>query len=386
MEGRESKGLEKGVSLKIDSSTIGMESTRRYSSSTTRSSRFTVKDYAGNSAHQTGGLFGNLVNTSTGENTETKENKDTTGDQVTNSGMTLADAMKELSNKVESMRNNLRTNMNTNSISSSMDSFKQLTMRSIFMLLFGEETGKSIFSQDFTDAASQNSFSLQEQQSNTLVLQSESFYEESEYTSFSTTGNVKTADGREININVEVNMSRRFTQYFSDEIQIQKINTCDPLVLNFDGAAAELSDQKFFFDLDVDGEKESISKLSSGSGYLALDKNEDGTINDGSELFGTKSGDGFKDLASYDEDHNGWIDENDSIWNKLKIWCQNEDGSSALYTLAEKGVGAVSLKNADTEFSINNEKNDTNGIIRKTGIFLYENGNVGTLQHLDIAN
>ena len=37
------------------------------------------------------------------------------------------------------------------------------------------------------------------------------------------------------------------------------------------------------------------------------------------KLFGTSSGDGFKDLAEYDEDGNGWIDENDSIFNRLKV-------------------------------------------------------------------
>ena len=44
--------------------------------------------------------------------------------------------------------------------------------------------------------------------------------------------------------------------------------------------------------------------MLNGSGYLALDKNGDGTINDGSELFGTRNGDGFADLAQYDEDGN----------------------------------------------------------------------------------
>ena len=63
----------------------------------------------------------------------------------------------------------------------------------------------------------------------------------------------------------------------------------------------ELSDQTFYFDLDADGKEEEISVLN-GSGYLALDKNGDGVINDGSELFGTKNGDGFADLARYDED------------------------------------------------------------------------------------
>ena len=80
----------------------------------------------------------------------------------------------------------------------------------------------------------------------------------------------------------------------------------------------ELSDQTFYFDLDADGEEEEISMLK-GSGYLALDKNEDGIINDGSELFGTGNGDGFADLARYDEDGNGWIDENDSILSLIHI-------------------------------------------------------------------
>ena len=77
------------------------------------------------------------------------------------------------------------------------------------------------------------------------------------------------------------------------------------------------------FDIDADGEEESISYLQGGSGYLALDKNGDGVINDGSELFGTKSGDGFADLAEYDADGNGWIDENDPIFDKLLIWAKD---------------------------------------------------------------
>ena len=86
---------------------------------------------------------------------------------------------------------------------------------------------------------------------------------------------------------------------------------CDPLVFNFEGNTADITDQKFMFDLDCDGKEEEISSLGKGSGFLALDKNGDGIVNDGTELFGTKSGDGFADLAEYDEDGNGWIDEDD---------------------------------------------------------------------------
>ena len=53
--------------------------------------------------------------------------------------------------------------------------------------------------------------------------------------------------------------------------------------------------------------------LGKGSGFLALDKDGNGKIDDGNELFGTKSSDGFGDLREYDSDGSGWIDENDEI-------------------------------------------------------------------------
>ena len=217
-----------------------------------------------------------------------------------------------------------------------------------------------------------------------ITAERETLYMESESTSFSTTGCVRCADGREINFNLDVSMSRSFTQYTKETVE-NVATFIDPLVINLNGNIAEVSDQKFFFDLDSDGEEDLISKLCEDSGYLALDKNEDGQINDGSELFGTASGDGFKDLAAFDEDANGWIDENDDIWNKLKIWVQDEQGNSKLYSLSEQGVGAICLQNVSTSFTERGTSGEVNASIRNTGIFLYENGNVGTIQHLDIA-
>lgn len=74
----------------------------------------------------------------------------------------------------------------------------------------------------------------------------------------------------------------------------------DPLVINLNSSTAQVTDQKFYFDLDADGTADRISMLKSGSGFLALDKNGNGKIDDGSELFGTQSGDGFADLEEYD--------------------------------------------------------------------------------------
>lgn len=211
------------------------------------------------------------------------------------------------------------------------------------------------------------------------------FVTEMEYTAYQASGVVKTADGREINFGVTMEMSRAFCAKYDSIVQEDYICT-DPLVINLDTNATTVSDQKFLFDLDADGKEEEISFVGKGSGFLALDKNKDGKINDGSELFGTRSGDGFKDLAAYDQDGNGWIDENDSIFKDLKIWTKDEKGNDRLIDLKEAGVGAIYLGNASTEFSLkSDETKATNGVIRKTGIYLKETGEVSTIQHVDLA-
>lgn len=220
---------------------------------------------------------------------------------------------------------------------------------------------------------------------NNMKYSESSYYSEQESTSFATTGTVVTSDGRELSFNLEMQMSRSFEAYYQRNYE-QNVVVCDPLVINLDGNIAQVSDQKFLFDLDCDGEEENISFLGAGSGYLALDQNGDGKINDGSELFGTKSGDGFSDLMRYDEDGNGWIDENDEIFHKLVIWSKDESGRDVMYKLADRGIGAICLQNVSTDFALKSgADNSTNALIRKTGIFLYENGNAGTVQHLDMA-
>ncbi|CBK73142.1 hypothetical protein CIY_01720 [Butyrivibrio fibrisolvens 16/4] len=240
---------------------------------------------------------------------------------------------------------------------------------------------------------SQNTLNLSsaESVSRTQVWQkitaTEGTHLEYENTTFASQGTIQTADGRSLNFNVEVQLGRSLSQ---------KINTLsaesytriltDPLVINMDSNITSVSDMKFKFDIDSDGKEDEISFVGKGSGFLALDKNEDGKINDGSELFGTKSGDGFSDLAEYDEDHNGWIDENDSIFSKLKVWTKDENGNDQLLNLKEADVGAIYLNSAETEFSYKDIVGETNGVLRKTGIYLKEStGAASTVAHVDLA-
>lgn len=211
------------------------------------------------------------------------------------------------------------------------------------------------------------------------------FVSESESTTFASKGLVQTADGRNIDFNVEISMSRAFMCQI-DTLEVKDYIKTDPLMINLGTNIGSVSDQKFFFDLDSDGNEEQISFAGKGSGFLALDKNGDGKINDGSELFGTGSGDGFKDLAAYDEDGNGWIDENDSVFSELKVWTKDENGNDYLIDLKKADVGAIYLSNADTQFSLKDDENNLNAEIKKTGIYLREStGAVGTLNHVDLV-
>ena len=208
---------------------------------------------------------------------------------------------------------------------------------------------------------------------------------EKEKTDYTASGKVQTEDGREIKVDVDVSMARKKERETFIPMSSPLDNLFDPLIINTTAQTSGLSDKKFKFDLDADGEQDEISMTKAGSGFLALDKNDDGKINDGTELFGVKSGDGFRDLAEYDTDGNGWIDENDEVFDKLKVWSKTEDGKDELKSLKESGVGAIFLGAENTEFTIEGEDRVLDGKVRKTGIFLKEDGTAGTIQHVDLA-
>ncbi|HUW51529.1 MAG TPA: hypothetical protein VMV75_11000 [Sulfuricella sp.] len=206
----------------------------------------------------------------------------------------------------------------------------------------------------------------------------------SEQTVFSAAGMVKTADGRQISLNLYSRMSRQEASesVSCGTVKVEKLK--DPLVVNLDGKGVRLTDDRFAFNLDGNGVMEKIPSLAPGSGFLALDANGNGCVDSGLELFGTQSGNGFADLAAWDDDHNGWIDENDSVFDKLRIWRGGESGQP-LETLAQSGVGAIYLGSAGSEFTLKGMGNELLGKVRDTGVFLREDGTTGMMQQIDLA-
>ena len=231
-----------------------------------------------------------------------------------------------------------------------------------------------------------NNLQMASEQSNlqgTRALFYES-YHESELTRFNAQGSVITADGRSIDFKMTTQMQRQF--YSESQLQIEKgFILQDPLVVNFGGEPATLTIDKVAFDLNSDGTAKDISFVNAGSGFLALDKNRDGVINNGNELFGTLSGNGFADLSQYDEDQNGWIDENDAVFSHLRIWHKTPQGLDNLSGLLTLNIGAISLQHIETPFSLKTDDNQTLGQVVSSGIFLSEDGKTGSIQQIDLA-
>lgn len=207
---------------------------------------------------------------------------------------------------------------------------------------------------------------------------------EAEATAFAASGEIITADGQRIAFSVSLAMSRSYstTRTFTADASGKPV---DPLVLNFGGTAAELRDLRFGFDLDSDGDAEQIAQLGAGAAYLVLDRNGNGKVDNGRELFGPASGDGFTELARLDADRDGWVDAADPRFVDLRLWSPDAQGGGSLRTLADAGVVAVGLDRLATPFALRGSGNADLGRIASTGLYVGADAQVGTVQQIDLT-
>ncbi|MCB1342018.1 MAG: DUF2974 domain-containing protein, partial [Pseudooceanicola sp.] len=124
-----------------------------------------------------------------------------------------------------------------------------------------------------------------------------------------------------------------------------------PLVLDLDGDGLELSSVSsrgaVWWDIDTDGMRERSGWVRPDDGLLAIDSNQNGEIDDHSELFGTQTVDGFTNLAVLDSNSDGVIDDKDEAFADLVVWRDlDQDGLSdpgELQSLADAGVRSIKL-------------------------------------------
>ncbi len=139
-----------------------------------------------------------------------------------------------------------------------------------------------------------------------------------------------------------------------------------PIVLSLHGAYRMTSPSEGVrFDIDADGAAEEIAwtEQHSNVGFLALDRNGNGKIDSGAELFGNSTTlttgalamNGFEALADLDSNHDGRIDADDPSWRQLLLWIDaDHDGSSTAAELVS--IPASAVRAVSTEYRRSGKK------------------------------
>jgi hypothetical protein len=145
------------------------------------------------------------------------------------------------------------------------------------------------------------------------------------------------------------------TSFYLIKKSAQRIFFEAPIVLDLNNNGIELialKNSKAFFDIDNDSMRENIGWVKASDGILVIDKNNNGKIDDATELFGKsdKNKSDAQELLQYDQDNNGKIDKSDPIFDQLKVWQDNdENGDSTpneLTTLKQNGIVAINFRDS----------------------------------------
>lgn len=200
---------------------------------------------------------------------------------------------------------------------------------------------------------------------------------EGEYLHISASGTLRIADSREIAFSLDLSFTHLSLTAEASQAE-------DPLVINLDGTPAKLSDITMRLDLDGDGVTEEIPFVIAGKAFLVYDKNGDGVVNDGRELFGPATGQGFSELAALDDDQNGRIDSGDNAFSSLRLWQLASEGYFTLTPLLAAGVDALGLQAGETPILLTDSAGQPTGQIARTGFFYTHDGAAGTVQQVNL--
>ncbi len=164
----------------------------------------------------------------------------------------------------------------------------------------------------------------------------------------------------------------------------------DPLTLDLDGDGLETiginPTTPILFDHDADGVRTATGWVKPDDAFLVFDRNGNGTIDNGRELFGDSTAlyaggtaaDGFAALAQEDTNHDGLVNTSDANWSSLRLWRDlNQDGisqSNELLTLESQNIAALKVGSTDHSQALANGNQ-----IADLGGFIKTDGSTGTL-------
>ena len=169
---------------------------------------------------------------------------------------------------------------------------------------------------------------------------------------FGTSGTTGTqaANGAQLQVS-QFSMQLEFEFEYTEVTAIQgAVQESDPIVLDLDGDGIELTNYAngAQFDIEGSGNQVTTAFVTGGDAFLAIDRNGNGTIDSGRELFGDQNGaaNGFEELRKLDSNGDGRINAADQDFDQLLLWRDDGDGvteEGELISLEQAGVDEIQL-------------------------------------------
>nr|WP_318381956.1 calcium-binding protein [uncultured Enterobacter sp.] len=158
-------------------------------------------------------------------------------------------------------------------------------------------------------------------------------------------------------------------------------DAASPVIIDLDGDGIETLSlaENIFFDHDGNQFAENTGWVAADDGLLVLDKNANGLIETGNELFGNNSqlsdgtlaGNGYQALRDHDSNQDGVLNREDKIWQRMQVW-QDKNGNAQvdegeLLSMEDAGIAAIDTRYTTSKF-IDDQGNahKQNGTITKT--------------------
>jgi hypothetical protein len=202
---------------------------------------------------------------------------------------------------------------------------------------------------------------------------------ETETASLSASGTLTLDDGSTLAFSLDWTQTHETVRMSSESLRLGDAQAVDPLALDLGGDGIAFAADLMPLDLDRDGRAEQVHRLGPGDAWLAWDRDGDGAVADGSELFGPATGQGFAELAALDADGNGLVDLADPAWGELGLW-----NGAAITPLAQAGIAAIATAAVPLPFSYKAADGTDAAQGRSGGVWLGTDGRAGAAVQVDL--
>ena len=159
----------------------------------------------------------------------------------------------------------------------------------------------------------------------------------------------------------------------------------DPLIVQFGSQGLGNIKGQTSFAINQDDTLDSLPIFSGDVGYLVYDQNDNQQADDGTELFGPKTGHGFTELAQMDSNENGFIDQGDQQFEQLYLWQPGDEKLPERWlSLKDAKIEAISLSAINTPFDFYDQQGEIQAQLRQSSFAISENGSGRGVHQVDV--